>query len=98
MGLMQLLIDEDNEEPIVGRTFKIKSIGEGKKRVWKMREVQPERPVAQAELPEKAKFMEGVKEHEKKKRAKKSTISTDEEGKGLVDLGGAADDKEGQAE
>jgi hypothetical protein len=37
--------------------------------------------------------MAKVQEHEKKKRAKKSTVSPGEEDKGLVDLGGETDEQ-----
>lgn len=95
-SLIELIIEEDEEESIIGRTFRIKCLGEGKNKSWKMREVPPEKFATQAEVTDKEKFMAGVEKQKAKRKAKASTVSPDEEGKGLVDLGSQGADEVGQ--
>jgi len=46
-GLLRLIIDEDNELDIMGRTFRVKMIGEGKSVSWSLREMpKPARQTA----------------------------------------------------
>jgi hypothetical protein len=81
-SLLTQLLDEDNIESIVGRTFFIKCLDLTSKRNWSIRPVGKQADVTRTWTGEdkdtdKAKFMEGV-EQKKKKRTRKPKVEPEE--------------------
>ena len=55
-GLLRLIIEEDEEESIMGRTFLIKMLLQGKTKIWKLKEVAGQRtiPMVRDQMPQEA--------------------------------------------